>query len=316
MPGMGNCLVLLQLCPQMTKQECQVHGHRVQRGNCFQGFPLNLRRGTTIKIHVSAPFFSFMYDCMTFVLVMGGPCTNIVVSCIGSCLSTVIVPPKVLLQRPKAGSSLSFCPLEKKMSNSWSPIEPSTFRVRGQNYLRWEQSLFICIMFLISLNCFILLSFSFACNVLHYSFLHLSLSIKSTFHLFYRDKKKDFAPNFAAYCPFAADVFLSQRKIDHIARFVDLPVIDSSEELPSILVVNLQVFLLFSFFLSFYFLSKCCCFLLSYKFLIDINVSIALTSNIFPVWVHKKLCSLLVERDCKLTKFATDWKLVMHLCWL
>ncbi|KAH9676266.1 DUF1336 domain-containing protein [Citrus sinensis] len=108
-----------------------------------------------------------------------------------SCLSTVIVPPKVLLQRPKAGSSLSFCPLEKKMSNSWSPIEPSTFRVRGQNYLR--------------------------------------------------DKKKDFAPNFAAYCPFAADVFLSQRKIDHIARFVDLPVIDSSEELPSILVVNLQI---------------------------------------------------------------------------
>lgn len=104
-------------------------------------------------------------------------------------------------------------------------------------------------MFLISLNCFILLSFSFACNVLHYSFLHLNLSIKSTFHLFYRDKKKDFAPNFAAYCPFAADVFLSQRKIDHIARFVDLPVIDSSEELPSILVVNLQVFLLFSFFL-------------------------------------------------------------------
>lgn len=166
-----------------------------------------------------------------------------------SCLSTVIVPPKVLLQRPKAGSSLSFCPLEKKMSNSWSPIESSTFRVRGQNYLRWEQSLFICIMFLISLNCFILLSFSFACNVLHYSFLHLNLSIKSTFHLFYRDKKKDFAPNFAAYCPFAADVFLSQRKIDHIARFVDLPVIDSSEELPSILVVNLQVFLLFSFFL-------------------------------------------------------------------
>lgn len=132
-------------------------------------------------------------------------------------------------------------------------------------------------MFLISLNCFILLSFSFACNVLHYSFLHLNLRIKSTFHLFYRDKKKDFAPNFAAYCPFAADVFLSQRKIDHIARFVDLPVIDSSEELPSILVVNLQVFLLFSF----YFLSKCCCFLLSYKFLIDINVSTTLTSNIF-----------------------------------
>lgn len=57
-----------------------------------------------------------------------------------------------------------------------------------------------------------------------------------------RDKKKEHAPNYAAYYPFGVDVFLSQRKIDHIARFVELPVGGSSSgELPSILVVNVQV---------------------------------------------------------------------------
>ena len=55
-----------------------------------------------------------------------------------------------------------------------------------------------------------------------------------------RDKKKDFAPNYAAYYPFGVDVFLSPRKIDHIARFIELPVINSTGGLPPILVVNAQ----------------------------------------------------------------------------
>lgn len=58
---------------------------------------------------------------------------------------------------------------------------------------------------------------------------------------FVRDKKKDFAPNCAAYYPFGVDVFLSQRKIDHIARLVELPITESSGRLPHILVVNCQV---------------------------------------------------------------------------
>jgi len=67
--------------------------------------------------------------------------------------------------------------------------------------------------------------------------------------LFYsgRDKKKEFAPNCSAYYPFGVDVFLSPRKVDHIARFVDLPIINSTGNFPSILVVNVQVF---PFFLS------------------------------------------------------------------
>ncbi|BFG16570.1 hypothetical protein CerSpe_028440 [Prunus speciosa] len=98
---------------------------------------------------------------------------------------------KMLLQRPIAGSQVPFCPIEKKMFDSWSHIEPNTFKVRGPNY--------------------------------------------------FRDKKKEFAPSYAAYYPFGLDVFLSQRKIDHIARFVELPIVNSSGDLPAILVVNVQV---------------------------------------------------------------------------
>ncbi|KAK8643532.1 hypothetical protein V6N13_012824 [Hibiscus sabdariffa] len=105
--------------------------------------------------------------------------------------STTLFSSKMLLQRPKAGSQVPFCPIEKKMLDCWSHIDPGSFKVRGENY--------------------------------------------------FRDKKKDFASNHAAYYPFGVDVFLSPRKIDHIARFVELPVISHSEKLPSILVVNVQI---------------------------------------------------------------------------
>ncbi|VFQ80216.1 unnamed protein product [Cuscuta campestris] len=56
-----------------------------------------------------------------------------------------------------------------------------------------------------------------------------------------KDKKKEFASNHAAYYPFGVDVFLSQRKIEHIARLVELPITESSGRLPQILVVNCQI---------------------------------------------------------------------------
>ncbi|KAK4263365.1 hypothetical protein QN277_028787 [Acacia crassicarpa] len=98
---------------------------------------------------------------------------------------------RILLQRPMAGSQVPFCPIEKKMVDCWSQIDPSTFKVRGVNYLK--------------------------------------------------DKKKELAPNYSAYYPFGVDVYLSPRKVDHIARFVELPAISSSGNLPSILVVNVQI---------------------------------------------------------------------------
>ncbi|GLT86350.1 hypothetical protein SLE2022_044950 [Rubroshorea leprosula] len=105
--------------------------------------------------------------------------------------NSALLSSKMLLQRPIAGSQVPYCPVEKKMLDCWSHIQPGTFKVRGENY--------------------------------------------------FRDKKKDFAPNHAAYYPFGVDVFLSPRKIDHIARFVQLPVISSSGKLPHILVVNVQI---------------------------------------------------------------------------
>ncbi|KAL8142373.1 hypothetical protein V2J09_015405 [Rumex salicifolius] len=99
---------------------------------------------------------------------------------------------KRLLQRPIAGSQVPFCRIDKNVFDSWSQIEPGTFKVRGPNY--------------------------------------------------FKDKKKEFAPNHAAYYPFGVDVFLCPRKIDHIAQFVELPTVSSSGSLPpTILVVNAQI---------------------------------------------------------------------------
>ncbi|XP_021844678.1 uncharacterized protein [Spinacia oleracea] len=98
---------------------------------------------------------------------------------------------KILLQKPLAGSQVPFSRIEKKVMDSWSHIEPNSFRVRGQNYLR--------------------------------------------------DKKKDFAPSYAAYYPIGVDLFLSPRKIEHVARFVELPAVNSSAGFPPLLIVNAQV---------------------------------------------------------------------------
>lgn len=58
---------------------------------------------------------------------------------------------------------------------------------------------------------------------------------------FSRDKKKELAPNYAAYYPFGVDVYLSPQKLNHISRFVQLPDIQVSSKLPPLLVVNVQV---------------------------------------------------------------------------
>nr|XP_010934397.1 uncharacterized protein LOC105054551 isoform X2 [Elaeis guineensis] len=97
---------------------------------------------------------------------------------------------KAILERPLAGSQVPFCLAEKKILDSWSWIEPSTFRVRGEHH--------------------------------------------------YRDKKKEFAPNYAAYYPIGVDVYLCQQKINHISRFVELPIFNTFGKLPAILVVNVQ----------------------------------------------------------------------------
>ncbi|XP_071704057.1 uncharacterized protein [Rutidosis leptorrhynchoides] len=102
-----------------------------------------------------------------------------------------ILSPKGILRRPIAGSQVPYCPIEIKLSDSWSPLDPSTFKVRGHNYLR--------------------------------------------------DKKKECAANQAAFYLIGVDVFLSPRKIDHIARLLQLPKVESCGKIPPLLVVNLQI---------------------------------------------------------------------------
>ncbi|XLR58647.1 hypothetical protein S83_009319, partial [Arachis hypogaea] len=55
------------------------------------------------------------------------------------------------------------------------------------------------------------------------------------------DKKKEFAPTNAAFYPLGAYIFLSQQKIEHIARFIQIPSINIPGDVPSILIVNIQI---------------------------------------------------------------------------
>lgn len=93
--------------------------------------------------------------------------------------------------KPVAGTTFPVYLGGTETFDSWSQIEPSTFRVRGLNYLR--------------------------------------------------DRKKEHASSKAAYYPFGVDVYKSHRKINHIARFVELPATTYSPVLPAILVVNVQI---------------------------------------------------------------------------
>ncbi|CAA0833093.1 Protein of unknown function (DUF1336 [Striga hermonthica] len=159
---LGNCRVIPSNC--LPCLASAINGGTVEKRRSFSSSPTNGRKKTVSKI--------------PFKWKEGNPMSAILSS-------------KTLLQRPIAGSQVPFCPLGKRVPDSWSSIEPGTFRVRGVSY--------------------------------------------------FRDKRKEHAPNSAAYYPIGLDVFLSQRKINHIARFVELPFVNSSGKLPPIMVVNVQI---------------------------------------------------------------------------
>ncbi|XP_020866471.1 uncharacterized protein LOC9328630 isoform X2 [Arabidopsis lyrata subsp. lyrata] len=49
---------------------------------------------------------------------------------------------KMQLKRPIAGSQVPFCPVDKKMLDCWSTIDPNSFRVRGKTYFREKKKEF------------------------------------------------------------------------------------------------------------------------------------------------------------------------------
>ncbi|KAL2635284.1 hypothetical protein R1flu_006763 [Riccia fluitans] len=59
-----------------------------------------------------------------------------------------------------------------------------------------------------------------------------------------KDKKKHPAPNYTLFLPVGVDLFMSPRKLDHIAQYVELPFQDSlpgPDSLPGVFIVNIQL---------------------------------------------------------------------------